>query len=177
MRLTRRCRGNRVTEPSAKQEIERKFLIDLTALPFELDAKRATQITQGYLATSASPAREVRLRNRDGHYTLTVKTGSGEVRGEGEVSLSEEQFRALWPFTEEQRVEKTRYAITLGASTAEIDVYCGRHAGLAVVEVEFSDETAAGTFVAPDWFGEEVTGNTAYGNQQLALTGRWPEQA
>lgn len=177
MRLTRRCRGNRVTEPSAPQEIERKFLIDLTALPFQLNTQPATRIKQGYLAASESPAREVRLRHRDGHYTLTVKTGAGEVRGEGEVSLSQEQFQALWPFTEEQRVEKTRYAITLDASTAELDVYCGRHAGLAVVEVEFPDDTAARAFLAPDWLGEEVTGNTAYSNQQLALTGRWPEKA
>ena len=114
------------------------------------------------------------MRNRNGNLTLTVKTGTGVVRGEGEVTLSQEQFQALWPFTEGQRIEKTRHEIDLGTLTAELDVYAGRHEGLAVVEVEFCSRGAARNFEPPDWFGEEVTENPQYSNQQLALTGAAP---
>lgn len=157
-----------MTEPHSTREIERKFRVDPGVLPFRLETWPASFIEQGYLAVIESSRREVRLRNRDGHYTLTVKTGSGSVREEGEVALSEAQFRTLWPFTGEQRIEKTRYEIALEHLTAELDVYGGRHQGLVVVEVEFPDEAAAQAFDPPDWFGEEVTEDAAYKNQQLA---------
>lgn len=165
-----------MAESSGSQEIERKFLLDLTILPFSLDAQPCTHIEQGYLAVSETATREVRMRSRDGHPTLTVKTGTGVARGEGEVSLSQEQFRALWPFTEGRRVEKTRHEIDLGTLTAELDVYAGRHEGLAVVEVEFRNRAAARDFKPPNWFGQEVSENPQYSNQQLALTGWWPAQ-
>ena len=164
-----------MAESSGKQEIERKFRLDLTTLPFALDAQSCSHIEQGYLAISDYPTQEVRMRRRDGNLTLTVKTGTGVARGEGEVSLSQEQFRALWPFTESQRIEKTRHEIDLGTLTAELDVYAGRHKGLAVVEVEFRNRDTARNFEPPDWFGEEITENPQYSNQQLALTGRCPE--
>lgn len=162
-------------EPDAAREIERKFRVNPDALPFSLDAGAASRIVQGYLAVEEARAREVRIRNRDGHYTLTTKTGHGEVRGEGEVALSAEQFQTLWPFTEGRRIAKTRYEIDLAELTAELDIYASRHTGLAVVEVEFPDEVAARRFDPPDWFGDEVTDNAAYKNQQLALIGRRPE--
>ena len=38
-------------------------------------------------------------------------------------------------------------------------------------EVEFGDQQAARAFVAPAWFGEDVTENDAYKNQRLAVEG------
>lgn len=148
--------------------------MDPDALPFQLETQPFSVIEQGYLSVDESQAREVRLRNRDGHYTLTVKVGLDTVRDEGEVELSERQFHSLWPFTEGQRVEKVRHDISLGELTAELDIYGGRHAGLAVVEVEFPDEEAARDFAPPDWFGKEVTRNGAYRNQSLAFIDRPP---
>ncbi|TCO75856.1 CYTH domain-containing protein [Chromatocurvus halotolerans] len=152
-------------------EIERKFQIDLTSLPFALNDYPSSVIEQGYLAVSKVDDREVRLRKRNGEFSLAVKTGQGRMRGEGEVPLSAEQFQTLWPFTDGQRIKKTRYAIPLGELSAELDVYLGRHSGLAVVEVEFPGEAAADNFKPPHWFGDEVTQNATYKNQQLALHG------
>ena len=166
-----------MTESASTQEIERKFLVDPGTLPFQLETWPASFIAQGYLAVNENSAREVRLRNRDGHYTLTVKTGSGSVREEGEVALSEAQFRTLWPYTGGQRIEKTRHEIALEQLTAELDVYGGRHQGLAVVEVEFPSEATALAFEPPDWFGDEVTDNAAYRNQQLATQAPCPTGA
>lgn len=159
-----------MTEPGRPQEIERKFRADPDALPFQLANQPYRVIEQGYLAVSESAAREVRVRNSDGNYTLTAKIGGGSVRGEGEITLSEAQFQVLWPFTEGRQIRKTRYEIALGELTAELDIYAGEHEGLAVVEVEFPDENAARNFDPPDWFGEELTENAAYKNQQLALS-------
>ncbi|MEQ8514853.1 MAG: CYTH domain-containing protein [Chromatocurvus sp.] len=164
-----------MTEPDSAQEIERKFRVEPDALPFSLEGRSASRIEQGYLAVEGAQAREVRIRNRDGHYTLTTKTGHGEVRGEGEVALSAEQFQTLWPFTEGRRIAKTRYEIDLAELTAELDIYASRHTGLAVVEVEFADEVAARRFDPPDWFGDEVTDNAVYKNQRLALALGPPE--
>lgn len=152
-------------------EIERKFQIDLDCLPFALKDHPSSVIEQGYLAVSTADAREVRLRKRNDEFSLAVKNGEGRARGEGEVTLSAEQFQTLWPFTDGQRIEKTRYAIPLGELSAELDVYGGRHSGLAVVEVEFPDDAAADVFEAPQWFGNEVTQNREFKNQHLALHG------
>lgn len=165
-----------MTESDSTREIERKFRVDPGTLPFQLEPRLSSFMEQGYLAVEELESRELRLRKRNGNYTLTAKTGSGAVRGEGEVELTEAQFRTLWPFTEGRRIEKTRYEIDLGELTAELDVYGGRHEGLAVVEVEFPDEAAARDFDPPDWFGDEVTENRSYKNQWLALTGRPPEE-
>lgn len=47
----------------------------------------------------------------------------------------------------------------------DIDTYPN---GLVVVEVEFKSVEDAEHFVKPDWFGEEVTGNSKYSNITLA---------
>jgi CYTH domain-containing protein len=50
----------------------------------------------------------------------------------------------------------------------EIDIYCRKHKGLVVAEVEFLNRTACRKFKAPAWFGREVTGNKRYSNVRLA---------
>ena len=68
---------------------------------------------------------------------------------------------------------KTRYLIPLdGGLTAEVDVYEGTLDGLLTAEVEFPDEAAAHAFAAPQWMGEDVTGDKRYANQRLATDGK-----
>jgi CYTH domain-containing protein len=148
-------------------EIERKFLVADGAPA--LDASHSKSLRQGYLIVA--DAGEARVRDADGSYTLTVKTGSGLVRGEYEIELSAEQFEALWPATEAQRVEKRRYRLAVGEYTAELDVYAGTLDGLMTVEVEFPSVEAAHAFSVPAWFGSEVTGVAGYSNAELAQRG------
>ena len=56
--------------------------------------------------------------------------------------------------------------------TIELDIYDGPLAGLMVAEVAFADEQRAGAFVAPDWFGGDVTDDVRYKNQTLVLLNR-----
>jgi CYTH domain-containing protein len=149
-------------------EVERKWLVP--ELPAEvLDGPPADAIQQGYLTIGADGA-ETRVRRRGAQCTLTVKSGRGLVRKETEITISSEQFDALWPATEGARVEKQRYARPAAdGHVIEVDVYGGLLEGLIVAEVEFSDPWGAESFVAPYWFGSEVTGDPEYKNQRLAL--------
>ena len=149
-------------------EIERKFLV--VAVP---DGEWASSaIRQGYVAIAADGG-EVRVRERDGACWLTVKHGKGVVREEHETQISADLFSALWPATEGRRVEKRRTLVPLGGEglVAEVDVFEGALAGLAVAEVEFASAEAAAAFVAPEWFGAEVSTDHRYKNQSLALHG------
>jgi adenylate cyclase len=150
-------------------EIERKFLV--SEVPADLKRHRATAIDQGYLAIEASGT-EVRLRRRAGRTYLTSKRGQGEVRQETEIDISPEQFEALWPAPEGRRVEKTRYEVGAGDRLViEVDVYGGKLAGLVTAEVEFASRSNADAYVAPLWFGPEVTDDRGYKNQRLATDG------
>ena len=150
---------------SAHREIERKFLV--RRLPDDLATQPSTEISQGYLV-STDDGLQVRLRKKNGQYTLTYKRGIGNVREEREVELTTEQFSTLWPATESKRLEKTRYEIPFGDRIVEIDVYGGRHKDLVVAEVEFDDEEEAKNFQPPEWLGDDVTGDPRYSNQLLA---------
>lgn len=150
-------------------EIERKFLI--SEVPEDIEEYDHALIEQGYLSIGFDGS-EVRLRRTDkGLFTLTTKTKGDLVRGEWEIYLSESQFNALWPATEDKRIEKTRFSIPRRRETVELDIYAGRLVGLCIAEVEFPDIAAAQEFNPPDWFGPDVTNDAAYKNQQLALHG------
>ena len=114
---------------------------------------------------------EVRVRRGRGSAHLTVKQGSGLSRVEVEIELDDSQFASLWPLTAGRRIWKDRHRVPLDGGQIEIDTYRGELAGLVVAEVEFASEQEAGSFKAPAWFGDEVTGNPRYLNKNLATRG------
>jgi adenylate cyclase len=148
-------------------EIERKFLVD--RLPDGLDDNPSSEIEQGYLAITDEV--EVRVRRYGAQAFLTVKSSGSEVRVEEEIEIDARRFAALWPLTDNRRIEKRRYRIPAGALTIELDVYHGRLSGLRVAEVEFESPEAAAAFTPPDWIGREVTGDPRYKNQRLVTAG------
>jgi CYTH domain-containing protein len=149
-------------------EVERKFLVN--ALPGNLHEYKHEAIRQGYLVIGEDGS-EARLRDRDGAYTLTVKSKGELSRGEWEAPISAEQFATWWPATNGKRVEKTRYSIPFDEHVVELDIYAGDLSGLVTAEVEFAHETSAYAFQQPDWLSVDVTSDKAYKNQQLALKG------
>jgi adenylate cyclase len=149
-------------------EIERKWLV--REVPADVDPRSGEQIRQGYLVVGEDGS-EVRVRANTSRRVITYKSGGGRSRTEIEVTLAAEQFDELWPATEGRRVVKRRVNLEGGV---DLDIYDGDLAGLIVAEVEFASEAAADGFAPPPWFGDEVTEDRAYKNQQLALTGRPP---
>jgi adenylate cyclase len=149
-------------------EIERKFLVD--ELPRDLDWHDERALRQGYVALDGDT--EVRVRDDDGSWRLTIKHGGGRRRVEEDVEVDARRGEALWALTEGRRVEKRRRRIAYGSAMLEIDEYEGDLRGLLVAEVEFDDEAASDAFTPPDWFGSEVTEDGRYKNRALAVDGR-----
>jgi adenylate cyclase len=172
----RRRRAHRLVDPRPRvrktprmaEEIERKFLVDADLVPADLTG--GVPIRQGYLAQEGNV--EARVRITPVEATLTVKAGKGLSRTEVEAVISPENAEALWVHTNGRRIDKRRTRVTLGANVAEVDLYAGDITGLCTAEVEFADEESATTFVPPDWFGTELTGQSAWSNASLARKGR-----
>jgi len=149
-------------------EIERKFLIkDLPELKFS----STQRIRQGYL-TAPNDSLEVRLRQIDNQYLLTVKTGEGLVRFEREISLNKSQYKKLWPLVRGEPLEKKRKSVLIeNGLIVEIDFFEGNLASLVMCEIEFSNENEANCFNPPNWFGKEVTTDKRYKNKSLVING------
>jgi len=141
-------------------EIEKKFL--LKVLPDNLDTFEHSSIEQFYLFTWDP---EVRIRKEDDSYILTMKKGKWECRVEKEHDISLEIFQSLLPLVKSS-ISKKRYKIPLDNNLiAELNLYPDWK---IVIEVEFPNQESADTFIAPEWFWEEVTTNSAYYNANLA---------
>lgn len=144
-------------------EIERKFLVK--TLPKHLEQYKQKQITQGYLCTNPV----VRIRRSNDAYILTYKGRGKMVREEHEFPLNEQAFLHMCKKIDGILIEKTRYLIPLeDGHTAELDIFHGALEPLTLVEVEFSSVQEAETFLAPDWFGADVTNEKKYHNSNLA---------
>jgi CYTH domain-containing protein len=146
-------------------EIERKFRV--ARVPGGLGPGAA--LRQAYVALDG--AVEVRVRSDGTDHRLTVKGGRGLERAEVEVAVDAAAFAELWALAGDRHLDKTRHRIDLDGVTAELDLYTGALAGLAVVEVEFRSRAEAEAFAPPDWFGPEVTGEPGWSNAELASRG------
>lgn len=157
----------------SNQEIERKFL--LSRQPEDLLAGAdGTAIRQGYLA--ALDDRDIRVRDKAGSYFMTVKIGSGLVRGETEIGISQDQFDALWPLTAGARVEKKRFKLAVNGYIMELDVFGGDLDGFVMAEVEFPSVSDAEAWQVPDFVKKDVTEDKRYKNVNLALDGKPAER-
>lgn len=143
-------------------EIERVFLCRIEDEAVLRRAGPASIIRQGYL-TERDPA--VRVRRRDGAWTLTVKSGAGRVRREVEVAIDAARGTALMEMAGERTVEKARRV----AGRWEVDVYRGRFDGLVTAEVELEREDEPLPDPPPGVaIGREVTDELRFTNQQLS---------
>lgn len=147
-------------------EIEKKFLTK--TIPFSLQQYPFASITQYYISFSPT----IRIRQSNSDYFLTVKGKGHLAREEFEMSITKEQYQSLQKKCDAPPIIKKRYFVPLQNSlTAEIDFYEGNLTGLITTEVEFLSEESANSFIAPDWFGKDVTFDYRYKNTNLCLHG------
>lgn len=146
-------------------EIERKYLVD--KIPENYREFPCHVIEQAYLCT----APVVRIRREDDSYYLTYKGKGLMAREEYNLPLNEQAYNHLLPKADGIVLTKTRYLIPVDGSdhlTVEMDVFSGKYEGLVLAEVEFPTEEEALAFVAPEWFGRDVTFSGEYQNSRLA---------
>lgn len=145
-------------------EIEKKFLVK--ELPPDLDRYPHAPIVQAYLCT----APVMRIRRHGDRYIFTYKGSGLMVREEYNLPLTAEAFAHLLPKADGRLIQKTRYNIPYTCNgqclTIELDLF-QEPSQLIMAEVEFPDEESAMRFIAPDWFGKEVTQDPAYHNSNM----------
>ncbi|HTP28315.1 MAG TPA: CHAD domain-containing protein [Anaeromyxobacteraceae bacterium] len=153
-----------------KLETERKWL--LSGVPPVVEKAPAFDIDQGCLP--GEHVRELlrRVRGPEGErYWRGFKQESGLTRLETEEETSLELFDLLWPLTEGRRVAKRRWRVREGDTIWEIDQFTDRHLLLAAAELS----PAFSSVELPEWLvphvEREVTGNPAYSDEALALSG------
>jgi CYTH domain-containing protein len=146
------------------QEIERKFLV--VGNDYRRQAFAHSRIMQGYI--SSQHGRTVRVRIRDDKGYLTIKGPSdaaGMSRYEWEKEIPVDEARQLMTLCEPGLIDKTRYLVSSGRHTFEVDEFYGENEGLVMAEVELSAEDEP--YLRPDFLGEEVTGDVRYYNSYL----------
>lgn len=146
-------------------EIERKFLIDSSQIPFDPKQYPCRRIEQGYLCTKPV----VRVRRDNDDYYLTYKSSGFLVREEYNLPLTPEAYSHLKKKIDGKLICKNRYVIPLENNLfIELDFFLGAWEGLVLAEVEFPDKNTADSFLPPDWFGEDVTCSSKYQNSTLS---------
>ena len=146
-------------------EIERKFLVDLSDLPFDPKDYPARKIEQAYLCT----APVVRIRRDYDDFFLTYKSKGMMVREEYNLPLTKESYYHLLLKADGRIITKTRYVIPIeNGHFVELDIFEGDLAPLVLAEIEFPDEAFAKAYQAPSWLKEDVTYSSEYHNSTLS---------
>lgn len=154
------------------KEIERKFLTTDDSWKSGLNGK---SYRQGYLSPSGATA-TTRIRIVGDKAWITIKgPPTGISRDEFEYAVPLADAESLLNLCEGSIIEKTRYLMSDGYLTWEIDEFHGENAGLIVAEIELPDESTA--HPTPAWLGEEVSHERRYTNAALAHLpfSKWPD--
>ena len=154
------------------EEIERKWLINVNDIPYNLEEGIEQKIVQTYI--NFSPEIRVRNINNGEKYILTVKSNmsvDGLTRDEKEYYISKEEYDNLLKKQEGNTITKTRYQIYDKGNIVEIDIFKNELQGLAYMEIEFETEEKARAFKTPSWVIKDVTDDIRYKNGYLARYG------
>lgn len=156
-----RLRGNE----SNSLEIERKFLV--TSDAFKKETHTQTRIKQGYLSTDPERTVRVRIKGEKGFLTIKGKSNeTGTTRVEVEEEIAFAKAETLLKLCLSGIIDKTRYEVTIGHHTWEVDEFYGDNTGLLLAEIELSNENES--FTKPTWIGEEVTADKKYYNSYIS---------
>ena len=154
-------------------EIEKKWLIDKERIPYNLSwVEHVIEIEQTYVCFSP----EMRLRKYDSgaSYEFTVKSNmrsDGLARDETNIAITEDEYNDIIKNKQGNTIHKTRYQFMDEGQVIAIDIFHGDLDGLAYMEIEFPDFSAAEKYQTPDWVIADVTSDIRYKNGHLARYG------
>ncbi|MFC3695379.1 CYTH domain-containing protein [Chenggangzhangella methanolivorans] len=140
-------------------EIERKFLVANDG--WRAAATGVRRLTDGLIGQAARGKARVRLEQDRAWLTVKGVRSGGIARPEFEYEIPRVDAEAmLRNVCTGCLIEKARHSVPYAGLTWEVDVFGGALAGIVLAEVELKDE--AQSFAAPDWLGEEVTGDPRF---------------
>lgn len=126
-------------------EIEKRFLVPeekIEELMATVIADSKKMMNDVYIP-NGDAHKDLRLRQKNDEFVITRKRplveGDSTKMMETSIQLSREEFFALAAGIE-SNVEKTRYIVNISGWQGELDIFSGRHAGLAVLEFEFKND-------------------------------------
>lgn len=164
---------NNATLGDDSLEIEKKWLIKVEDIPYDLSKADKYEIVQTYL--NFSPEMRVRKINNGEFYILTIKSDTplkGFVREEHEYIITEEEYNHLLAKQEGNTIYKTRYQLeNEDGLIIAIDIFSGELEGLAYLEIEFENKDVAEGYEAPKWVIKDVTTDLDYKNGHLSRYG------
>ena len=153
-----------------KQEIERKFLVNISKLP-DLSDYECIYMKQGYL-NGPNDTLSVRVRSiNDEKFILETKDGGLMVRNELTFNISKDEFDISYALCGNKTITKRRYLVPSEKNNGkilEVDIYDNfdfitcEYEGESLVDVE--------SLILEDWFLEELTDKPEYTNQNLSFT-------
>lgn len=144
-------------------EIERKYL-----LGEQIDLKDYdwVEINQSYIGVNPVS----RIRKMGNKYFYNQKGTGTLVREENEKEITEDTYNKIIKYKIGRTINKLRYNIPLDKGlVAEVDYYLDDCSSLVTIEVEFKSLEDADAFIKPSWFGEEITEDVRYKNDNLAM--------
>ena len=154
-------------------EIEKKWLIKVEDIPYDLSKANKYEIVQTYL--NFSPEMRVRNINDGEFYVLTIKRDTkslGLVREEYEFLLNEDEYNNLLTKQEGNTIYKARYELeNEDGFMMAIDIFSGDLEGLAYLEIEFEDKETAENYGTPNWVIKDITTDLNYKNGHLSRYG------
>lgn len=140
-------------------EIEKRFLAKPDIMKL-VQGNTPQHVDDVYVPETTKGHPTLRIRNKDGKYTITKKTPVSEadktIMEEVTIPLSQDEYEALRKSSRAELV-KDRYIVKIDGRNAEVDVYKNKLAGLIFVEFEFDNEEDLETFKKPDFLGIDAT--------------------
>lgn len=150
-------------------EIERKWLININDIPYDLSKYEHFDIEQAYI--SFKPTIRIRKIINTNEYILTTKSSSndnGLSRQEYEINISQDEYDKLLNKIDGIVLKKTRYKIKENDLIMEIDIFHDEYEGLAYMEIEFNSVQEAKAYKQPSFVMKELTYDCKFSNASLA---------
>ena len=145
------------------KEIERKFLVNPSKIPFE---GTGNQLMQGYLSITESGLTRIRVTGKEGFLTIKSKT-IGISRDEYEYKIPFDDAMRLIKLSQGEIIHKTRTKVNYDGKIWEIDEFHGKNEGLWLAEIELAASNES--FSKPEWILEEVSEDERYFNSNLSM--------
>ena len=147
--------------------VRRRFLLASSLARLVQRERGGLRQIEGFFPEQKHRTSWVRLEENRALLVLRTAGPDGDIEEQTEVPAA--HGHALLDVCAGE-VDYTRTRLRIGDRDALIDQFM-RPKGLYFVSVEFQNEEEARRFDPLPWFGPEVTMETRYGNQSLALRG------